>query len=192
VITLKKVGILGGTFDPPHIGHLIIADEVKHQLKFDAIWFIPTNVPPHKNKATSSAQHRLEMVRLATKDNDSFYVNPIEVNLHQTSYTIDTIKQLKRTHPENQFYFIIGADMVEYLPHWKNINQLTELIKFVGVKRTNYTLDTTYPIIEVPIPTIEISSTNIRCRFKQSHPVKYLLSNDVYEYIKEHQLYESE
>ncbi len=191
MIDLERIGILGGTFDPPHIGHLIIADEVKYALHLDAIWFIPTNIPPHKNKAMTTAEHRLQMLDLATGDNDKFSVNPIEVYNSEISYTIDTIKLLKGHHPRTDFYFIIGADMVEYLPHWKNIDQLMSLIKFVGVMRPKHTLTTTYPIIKITIPTIDISSTEIRRKLMQREPTRYLLPQRVNHYIKEHQLYGS-
>src|SRR5699024_5841523 len=159
---MKKVGLLGGTFDPPHIGHFIIAQEVKYQLELEEIWFIPTNDPPHKDKPFFSSYQRLQMIKEATKPMNSFYVKDIEIRRNGKSYTIDTVKQLQTTYPENDYYFIIGADMVEYLPKWKQIEELLERVSFVGVGRPEYTLETNYPIIKADIPRIDISSTFLR------------------------------
>lgn len=186
---MKKVGILGGTFDPPHIGHFIIADEVKHALSLDEIWFIPTNEPPHKRQAMMSNQHRIGMLEEVTKEFSYFKVNTIEMERIGKSYTIETVKQLKKRFPMIQFYFIIGADMVEYLPHWQEINELIKLIQFVGVKRSGYTLSTDYPILEVNIPLIETSSTEIKQRIIEERPIHFFVPEQVYSYIKEHRLY---
>lgn len=186
---MKKIGILGGTFDPPHLGHLMVASEVKHALQLDEIWFIPTNKPPHKREATLSNTHRLNMLAHAIKDTSYFKVNDIEMKRQGKSYTIDTIQMLQEQYRDNQFYFIIGADMVEYLPKWYRIDDLIELVQFVGVRRKNYELNTNYPILEVPVPTMEISSADIRNRIQHSKPFKYFVTTSVYHYIKEENLY---
>lgn len=187
---MKKIGILGGTFDPPHIGHLIIADEVKSALQLDKIWFIPTNEPPHKKKAASSNEHRLTMLKSMLSTTADFVTNPIEMDRSGKSYTIETIKTLKKQHPDTSFYFIIGGDMVEYLPKWKQIDELFELVQFVGVKRPNYSIETNYPIIEVTVPQLDISSTNIKERVKQQKPFRFFVHDLVYQYIKKERLYE--
>lgn len=186
----KKIGILGGTFDPPHLGHLIMAEEVKLALQLQEVWFLPTNVPPHKKDAMTSANHRYHMLNKAIKDNDSFKVNTTEIEREGKSYTFDTISILKEAYPENDLYFIIGADMVEYLPKWYKIKELIELVSFVAVNRPSYSLETTYPVINVHIPMIEISSTAIRHRLASGETVKYLMPDSVYTYIKENRLYE--
>lgn len=188
---MKQIGILGGTFDPPHIGHFIIADEVKYACGLDEIWFIPTNEPPHKRKATSTSEHRLHMVEKATEHTAYFKVKSIELDRRGTSYTIDTINELQEKYPTFFFSFIIGADMVEYLPKWKQIDELARKIQFIGVKRPNYRLTTCYPIREVNVPLIDISSTEIRKRIEMGLPVQYLLPKEVYSYMKEHRLYET-
>lgn len=186
---MKKVGILGGTFDPPHIGHLIIADEVCQQLALDEVWFIPTNIPPHKGAAHSAAEHRVLMLQLATEDNDRFRVHTIEVERNDVSYTIDTVSALQAMHPQIDFYFIIGADMVEYLPKWHRIDELINKISFIGVNRNGYNVHSTFPIIEVEAPLIDISSSMIRKRVNASAPYRYFLKDTVASYIKEHHLY---
>lgn len=188
---MKRIGILGGTFDPPHIGHFLVADEVKFKMDLDEIWFIPTNEPPHKNKATLDSSYRLAMLQKATEQINYFKVNAVELERSGKSYTIDTIDLLKAQYPTYSFYFIIGADMVEYLPNWYKIDELIQKIQFVGVKRSNFKVDSPYPIHEVNIPTIDISSTNIKERIKIGAPVQYFLPKEVYAYIKEHHLYES-
>lgn len=187
---MKSVGILGGTFDPPHIGHFMIADEVKHALQLDEIWFIPTNKPPHKQEAISSNQHRIAMLEKGISNTSYFKLNQIEMERTGKSYTIDTIKLLKSRHPDTSFYFIIGADMVEYLPNWHKINELLDLVEFVGVKRPNYCLQTNYLIKEVEVLAMDISSTNIKARIKNHQPFKYFVPEKVYKYVKENQLYE--
>ncbi|WP_182200518.1 nicotinate-nucleotide adenylyltransferase [Paraliobacillus salinarum] len=187
---MKKVGLLGGTFDPPHIGHLVIAEEVYHELGLDEVWFIPSNEPPHKNKATTTVKHRLSMVEAAIASNDHFLLNPIEIERPGKSYTFDTIQLLIQKHPDISFYFIIGADMVEYLPKWNRIDELVNLITFVGVKRPEYELKTDYPIQVIDIPGLDISSTMIRERLAERKPVTYFIPPSVRQVIKENQLYE--
>lgn len=186
---MKKVGILGGTFDPPHLGHLLIAEQVKEAFSLEEVWFIPANEPPHKEKASTSAYHRLNMLQLALKDNPAFKISRIEIDRKGKSYTIDTVKELLRKYPTIDFYFIIGADMVEYLPHWYKIDELIQLITFVGVGRPGYPLETPYPVLPLHMPMIDISSTLLRERMKNNQTVKYLIPSSVDRYIKEKGLY---
>lgn len=186
---MTAIGILGGTFDPPHIGHVMIADEVKHSLQLDEVWFIPTNKPPHKSEATSNNAHRLAMLKKAIENTSYFKINDIEMERSGKSYTFDTMKMLCEQYPDYQFYFIIGADMVEYLPNWYRIKELMKIVQFVGVKRPNYMLDTDYPIIEVPVPEMDISSAEIRKRIQNGESYKKFINDLVYQYIKEEKLY---
>ncbi|MDX5476011.1 MAG: nicotinate-nucleotide adenylyltransferase [Bacillaceae bacterium] len=188
---MRKIGILGGTFDPPHIGHLIIANEVMHSLSLDEIWFIPNRIPPHKlNKSITETSSRVEMIQLAIEDNEQFHLNTLELERSGPSYTYDTIVTLKELHPTYEFFFIIGADMVEYLPKWHRIDELVGLIQFVGVKRAGYQVHTTYPVIEVEIPQVDISSTLIRKKIKDGLSFRYLVPEKVQIYIEENNLYE--
>ncbi|WP_047981434.1 nicotinate-nucleotide adenylyltransferase [Ornithinibacillus contaminans] len=188
---MKRIGILGGTFDPPHIGHFIIAEEVRTALQLEAVWFIPTYEPPHKHEAATDAVSRWEMLNLVLANHASFQLNTIEIDRSGKSYTIDTMVELKKRYPETEFYFIIGADMVEYLPNWYRIDELQELVNFVGVKRAGYQLETTYPIIQVEIPMVDVSSSMIRDRIMANQSIKYLVPETVHTYIKEHGLYEN-
>lgn len=187
---MKRIGILGGTFDPPHIGHLLIAEEVLIALALEEVWFVPNQVPPHKQEAASTAAERVQMVQHAIHNNDAFQINTIELDRNGKSYTVDTMRILKEEYPDTDFFFIIGADMVEYLPYWNQIDELMELITFVGVKRPGYQLDSDYPIVQADIPMIDISSTFIRERLEEDKTVHYLIPESVYCYIKEKRLYE--
>lgn len=187
---MRKIGILGGTFDPPHLGHLLIAEEVRIAQGLEEIWFIPTYTPPHKNETRTNAKDRIQMIDLAIASNPYFKLNTIEIERSGKSYTIDTMLELTKRYPENKFYFIIGADMVEYLPHWHRIDELVEIVQFIGVKRSGYKLQTTYPVTEVDIPLIDISSSMLRERLRNNKSVRYLIQANVYQYIREMGLYE--
>ncbi|BAM47216.1 nicotinate-nucleotide adenylyltransferase [Amphibacillus xylanus] len=186
---MKKIGLLGGTFDPPHIGHLTMAEEAYEKLNLDEVWFIPSAEPPHKEQAKVSAVDRLLMLKVALEPVNYFKINTIELERQGKSYTYDTIQALKEQYPTYQFYFIIGADMVEYLPNWYKIDQLIELVQFVGVKRPDYQLDTSYPVIILDTPGLDISSTMIRERLKLNRSVRYLIPERVLSLIKEKGLY---
>lgn len=188
---MKKIGILGGTFNPPHIGHLIIAEQVRDQLNLNEVWFIPTYLSPHKEKTAVTVEQRIKMLEKSIASNKDFSINLIEIERKGRSYTIDTIKALREKYPMKRFYFIIGADMVEYLPKWKDIDQLIDLVTFVAVKRLNYELASPYPIKVVDIPLLEVSSTNIRSKVKQKQSIKYLVADSVREYIERNRLYEN-
>ena len=147
-ISMKKVGILGGTFDPPHTGHLIVANIIREELNLDEIWFIPTFDSPHKNTVATNSNHRYEMTKRAIYNNDYFKLIDWELKQSTKSYTIHTMTYFKEQNPKTDFYFIIGADMVEYLPYWNSIDDLLELVTFVGVNREGYSLESDYPIIK--------------------------------------------
>jgi len=189
---VKKVGILGGTFDPPHYGHLLIANEVLSTLHLDEIWFMPNQEPPHKKKSKSiKNEDRLQMLELAISGNDSFRVETIELDRQGPSYTVDTMKMINAQYSEHQFFFIIGADMIEYLPKWHKIEELINLVQFVGVERPEYNSRTEYPVLYVDVPAIDVSSSMIRDRVKSRQTVRYLLPDSVIQYIEEKHLYGS-
>jgi len=187
---MKKIGIFGGTFDPPHNGHLLMANEVYHSLHLDEIWFLPNQIPPHKqSKDTMDSSHRLHMLQLCVEKHSHFKVQSIEFERKGPSYTYDTIVLLKNQFPDFLFYFIIGADMIEFLPKWHKIEELVDLVQFVGVQRAGYDADTEYPIIEVNVPIFEVSSTMLRERMKFRQTTDYLLPAEVKGYIEENHLY---
>ncbi|MDT6980863.1 nicotinate-nucleotide adenylyltransferase [Levilactobacillus zymae] len=186
----RRIGILGGTFNPPHLGHLVIADQVATQLGLDKVLFMPDAEPPHVDrKLTIPAADRVAMVKAAIADNPQFKLELTEVQRGGLSYSYDTMLQLTQQHPENQYYFIIGGDMVAYLPKWHRIDELVKLVQFVGVCRQGYAHESPYPVLWVDVPNIGISSTMVRQRVRNGQSVRYLVPTLVDLYIKEHLLY---
>ncbi|MBM7649966.1 nicotinate-nucleotide adenylyltransferase [Bacillus ectoiniformans] len=188
----RKVGILGGTFNPPHTGHLIIANEVLCALALDEVRFMPNHTPPHKEMAKGvSNEDRVRMIEAAIQGHPHFSVETIELQREGSSYTYDTIRLLKEQEPETDFYFIIGGDMIDYLPKWHKIEELIEIVTFIGVRRPGYLAESSYPLTMVDIPEINLSSTIIRKRAATGETLRYLLPDGVIDYIKENQLYGS-
>ncbi|AZP05074.1 nicotinate-nucleotide adenylyltransferase [Jeotgalibaca ciconiae] len=186
----KRVGIIGGTFNPPHLGHLIIAQQVGQQLALDKVYFMPDAEPPHVDeKPFIEGEHRAQMVKRSIEGNDLFEIETIELERGGKSYTIDTMKQLIEENPDTDYYFIIGGDMVEYLPKWERIDELVSLVHFVGVVRPGYPNHSPYPIIWVDAPKIDISSTKIRSMVKSGRSLRYIVPESVEQYIKEEGLY---
>lgn len=199
----KKIGIMGGTFDPPHLGHLILAQRVKESLKLDKIVFIPTGDIYYKDSfETASAEHRLNMTRLSVCDNPDFSVSDIEIKEEGYSYTCDTLKKLKKKLPDAKLYFIVGADSLAYIEKWKNPAQIFESATVVSVGRNGYTssdliakkneLESEFEadVVILDIPNIDISSTEIRKRIRENLSVKYLVPREAEEYIKKNKLYQ--
>lgn len=188
--TMNHVGIIGGTFNPPHNGHLLIACEVLTELNLSEVWFMPNNIPPHKEQHIRiSHSDRMNLLSLAIAEQPKFRVQPIELEREGPSYTVDTMKLLTDKYKETKFYFIIGADMVEYLPNWYQIDELLKLVTFVGVKRPGYSISSPYPIIEVNVPQFDISSSMLRDRLNEKGNTMYLLPEKVRQYIEENHLY---
>jgi len=190
----EKVGILGGSFNPPHMGHLVIADQIKDQLDLDKIIFLPTAEPPHSSvhKTTISSDKRVDMLDLAIENQPDFDLELYEVKKGGKNYTYDTMKALMDLYPAVDFYFIIGGDMIADLPNWHEIDKLVELVQFVGVKRPGYQHDCDYPIIMVDVPTMEISSSTIRQKVKTGASINYLVPEAVKKYIGREGLYQDD
>ena len=195
---MKKIGIMGGTFDPIHVGHLMIAEAVWDEYKLDKVLFIPAANPPHKNSVTTSARHRFNMTLLATCSNPHFEVSSIEMERSGPSYTIDTIKELKKIYGEDtEFFFIVGADCINELPTWYKIDELLSICKFIATKRPSYKLDlqTIQPqlnnlnITLLQTPELEISSTDIRQRIKKGYSIQYITTEQVQQYIRKEELH---
>ncbi|WP_085523300.1 nicotinate-nucleotide adenylyltransferase [Tuberibacillus sp. Marseille-P3662] len=191
---MKNIGLLGGSFDPPHYGHLIMAQEALEKFQLDKVWFLPSYIPPHKRKKTTSASvsHRLNMLKLAIADTPAFDVSTIEIEREGKSYTYDTIKTLKHRFSDVCFYFMIGGDMINDLPNWHNIDELSQMIDFVGFKRAGYQLKKpdNVSIHEVDMPEIQISSTMVRERIKNHQHYRYFIPENVRQYIEEKDVYE--
>ncbi|MFC6322219.1 nicotinate-nucleotide adenylyltransferase [Companilactobacillus baiquanensis] len=188
----RHVGILGGTFNPIHLGHLVIADQVSEQLCLNKILFLPDKIPPHRGvekQEPINSDDRIEMVKLAIEDNIHFDLDLTDVNRGGVSYTYDTIKLLKQYNPDTEYYFIIGGDMVENLSKWAHIDELVNMVHFVGVCRKGFEKKSKYPILWVNTPELEISSSMIRQHVKKGQSIKYLVPKKVEEYIKDRRLY---
>ncbi|MFA5523925.1 MAG: nicotinate-nucleotide adenylyltransferase [Tissierellales bacterium] len=200
---IKKYGIMGGTFDPIHVGHLVIAEEIRCKFKLDKVIFIPAGNPPHKDSSRiTSGEHRLQMTLLATISNPFFDVSTIELEKEEITYTIDTIKEFRTSCMDTaEFYFITGADSLLELSTWKDVDQLLSMCKFVAATRPGFQLEKIETkvreleskynkgIYTVSVPALQISSTDIRKRIKEGRAVKYLLPESVESYIIKHKLY---
>lgn len=187
----KQIGILGGNFNPIHNAHLIVADQVRQQLGLDKVFLMPEYLPPHVDtKSTIDEKHRLEMVKLAIDSVEGLDVETLELERKGVSYTYDTMKLLIEKNPDVDYYFIIGADMVDYLPKWHKIDELVKMVQFVGVQRPKYKSGTSYPLIWVDVPLMDISSSMIRQFIKSNRQPNYLLPKAVLEYINKEGLYE--
>lgn len=193
---MKKVGIMGGAFDPIHLGHLLAAEAAREQHGLDEVWFMPSHIPPHKHQAGVSGEQRLAMVKAAIQSHPHFRPLDIELRRGGVSYTVDTIKELRGEHPDLELYFIIGADMVNYLPKWEGIDELTDMITFIGLQRPGsfLELDTLPPFIQEAVlladmPLVDISSSLIRKRISGGHSVRYMVPETVYDYIVRSGLY---
>jgi len=190
LVPKKQVGILGGNFNPVHYAHLVMGEQVGQALGLDKVYFMPEYLPPHVDeKKTIPAEHRLAMLELAIADNPRFAVETIELERKGKSYTVDTMRELTAKNPDTNYYFIIGGDMVNYLPKWHQIDELMELVTFVGVRRPEVPIDSPYPIIWSDIPLMDVSSTTIRKKVQQGCSVRYLLPDNVLHYIQEKGLY---
>lgn len=187
-----RVGLYGGTFNPVHNAHLLIAEQVFTNLCLERVDFMPDAIPPHvDHKNAIDADMRLQMLQLALADNPHFGIEHAELQRGGVSYTYDTIKELLDQHPDTDYYFIIGGDMVDYLPTWHRIDELVKLPRFhfVAVRRQGAQNETKYPVIWVDVPTVAFSSTDIRRRVAQGMSIRYMVPAKVADFIKEHQLY---
>lgn len=188
-----KIGMIGGTFNPVHLGHLVLAQEAWHRFSLDKVVFIPAYVSPHKvGKEDASAADRMEMVSLSLKGDDRFEVSHYEIDKEGISYSIETIKHFKDKYGrDTELFFLTGSDSMEGLSTWKEIDHIFSLTTFVIATRPGW--DTKSPYAEkaacIDIPHIDVSSTMIRDRVKNKKPIEYLVSPSVARYIRDHGLY---
>jgi nicotinate-nucleotide adenylyltransferase len=199
----KRIAIMGGTFDPIHYGHLVTAEAVRDEFNIERVLFVPTGNPPHKNnKRVTSSEHRYLMTVLATVTNPYFDVSRIEIDRIGYTYTIDTVTELKKWIPEDTIiYFITGADAVHQILAWKDAEKLLSLCEFVAVTRPGYNKDRLFSEVEdlktrfeskihfLEVPSLDISSSDIRARIKEENSIKYMLPEEVENYIYKFGLY---
>ena len=198
---MKKYGIFGGSFNPIHYGHLMICEYIKEEMGLDMVIFIPTGNPPHK-ELELSAEDRYEMVRLAISPNPDFEISDIETTRVKKSYTVDTVRELKKIYKEEKLYFLIGLDSLFQLKTWMKIGDLSQEIEFVVALRPGYldreeinkeidflreNFGTKINLIKTPL--YEISSTDLRDRIREGKSLRYLIPKKVLDYIEESGFY---
>nr|WP_201470045.1 nicotinate-nucleotide adenylyltransferase [Microbacterium hydrocarbonoxydans] len=189
-----RIGVMGGTFDPIHHGHLVAASEVAHSFDLDEVVFVPTGRPWQKDEVTPS-EHRYLMTVIATASNPQFTVSRVDVDREGPTYTIDTLRDLKQARPDAELFFITGADAVAQILSWRDHDELWELAHFVAVSRPGHVLSTdglpSDNVSQLEVPALSISSTACRARVREDEPVWYLVPDGVVQYIAKHHLYRS-
>lgn len=201
-----KLGLFGGTFDPIHLGHLILAEACREACQLDRLWFIVTATPPHKQRERTSIQHRLEMARIAIAGNSAFEISEIEAHTPGPHYSYQTLETLRVEQPETELFFLIGADSLVDLPGWRHPERILAAATLVVVNRPGIDpalaadpaatlaplLDRTpgaRPVIAVDVPPIGISSTELRRALAQNRSIRYQVPRGVQAYIEAHGLY---
>ena len=191
----KRLGVMGGTFDPIHNGHLVAASEVAAHFNLDEVVFVPTGEPWHK-KASSTAEHRYLMTVIATASNPHFTVSRVDIDRAGTTYTVDTLADMHAQHPDAELFFISGADAISQIVEWKDVDLLLEQAHFVGVTRPGHELTisgfSSDDVSLLEVPALAISSTDCRDRVSRGYPVWYLVPDGVVQYIAKHNLYRSD
>ncbi|MET1015480.1 MAG: nicotinate-nucleotide adenylyltransferase [Leifsonia flava] len=190
----RRVGVMGGTFDPIHHGHLVAASEVAQSFDLDEVVFVPTGQPWQK-AAVSTGEHRYLMTVIATASNPRFTVSRVDIDRTGPTYTIDTLRDIRAARPDAELFFITGADAIAQILTWKNVHELWELAHFVAVSRPGHDLSISgLPQADVSlleVPALAISSTACRERVNRGYPVWYLVPDGVVQYISKHHLYRS-
>ena len=197
-----KLGLFGGTFDPVHYGHLLIAAQCLEQCQLDALWFLPAGDPPHKEEShITPGKQRVDMLRFVTADEPRFIINEMELEREGITYTVDTLQAIKQLEPAAELFFIMGADSLKDLPTWKDPEIIASLATIVVVNRGTEPTFSPEQITElvgaeiaknvqsVSMPGVDFASSDIRQRIAQGHSVRYMIPRSVEAYITEHELY---
>jgi len=192
--TRSRIGVMGGTFDPIHHGHLVAASEAAADLGLDEVVFVPTGRPAFKQHPdVSPAEHRYLMTVIATASNPRFTVSRVDIDRAGLTYTVDTLRDLKLQRPDADLFFITGADAVQQILTWKDADSLWEMAHFVAVTRPGHTMSVDgFPegsVSMLEVSALAISSTDCRDRARAGEPVWYLVPDGVVQYIAKHQLY---
>jgi nicotinate-nucleotide adenylyltransferase len=189
-----RIGVMGGTFDPIHHGHLVAASEVAQSHDLDEVIFVPTGEPSYKTHVTS-AEHRYLMTVIATASNPQFTVSRVDIDRSKPTFTIDTLRDIRRERGDADLYFITGADAIAQILSWKDVDELWELAHFVAVSRPGHVLSVSglpeQDVSLLEVPALAISSTDCRDRVRRGFPVWYLVPDGVVQYISKHHLYRS-
>jgi nicotinate-nucleotide adenylyltransferase len=195
-----RIGILGGTFNPPHLGHLVVAQEAYRELDLDQVLFIPAGIPPHKPvDAEPGSEHRLALCRLAIEGDDRFAASDLELRRDGPSYTVDTLRELSTQAPTNDLFLILGADIAAGLPQWQEPERVLELATVAITKRRGTPPESVQRALDqlkggdraefFEMPRIGISSTMVRRRVQAGQPIRYFVPDRVAAYILDHGLY---
>ena len=197
----SRAGLLGGTFDPVHIGHLILAETARELLALDHVYFVPAADPPHKQGAViAQAQDRLAMLHLAVEDNPSFSISHIDLDRPGPHYTVDMVQLLQRQHGDSvELWFLMGLDSLIDLPTWHNPDRLRRLVRLAAATRPGYEVDWTpleavmpgisREVTLLPMPGVSIASHNLRQKLEQGRSVRYMVPEAVRQYIRAQRLY---
>ena len=189
-----RIGVMGGTFDPIHHGHLAAASEVQRSFDLDEVVFVPTG-QPYQKSGVSQAEHRYLMTAIATASNPRFTVSRVDIDRPGPTYTIDTLRDLRKQRPDADLFFISGADAVAQILDWKDNDELWSLAHFVAVSRPGHALSIRglpeQGVSSLEVPALAISSTDCRQRVDRGYPVWYLVPDGVVQYISKHHLYRS-
>lgn len=198
---VANIGLLGGTFNPIHLGHLRLGEEAREQFKLDAVWFIPNPAPPHKRSQIAPSEERFRLVELAVEHNPFFEVSRVELDLPGVAYTVDTVARLREQHPEHDFHFLTGADSLLRSP-WKELDRLLGMLgSFVAARRPGFDwrelelhlaelrLTNRDKIVRFDMPALEISSSDIRQRRREGRSIRYLVTEAVRARVEAARLY---
>lgn len=195
-----KIGVLGGTFDPPHLGHLLLAEQAREQLALERVLWAPAGAPWRKEgQPVSNAEHRLEMARLAIAGNEAFVLSDVEVAREGPTYTVDTLAEMKATRPDDAVYFIAGQDALQDLPNWREPERLISLATLAVAGRGDERPDAAAlealvrglsgSVVWLEMPRIAVSASEVRRRAAEGRSLRYLTPDAVAAYISEHGLY---
>jgi len=199
---VQKIGILGGTFDPPHIGHLILAEYTMEALGLDRVLFVPVADHPHKARTRQMIDHRLKMIELAIASNARFELSRVDMDRPGPHYSADTVAILQRDFPQAEFYFVMGGDNLRSLPSWTRAEDLYRLCRLAVMRRADEDISPNMhgdllpglaervSIVDVPLLSIWVSSTHVVDRIRRGQSVRYLIPNEVLSYIQEHGIYQ--
>lgn len=182
----KKIGIYGGTFDPVHHAHLILARDAREELGLEQLIFVPAAVSPHKDSPATSAEMRLSMLRAAIEGETAFTVDECELRRRPPSYTIDTVEEIQQTHAGWEIFYLVGEDNVAALASWHGFERLQKLVRFIVLDRTGVQTNHPYEVIH---RKIDISATDIRNRIASGRSIRYLVPPKVEEIIRRNNLY---
>jgi nicotinate-nucleotide adenylyltransferase len=198
---MQRVGILGGTFDPPHIGHLILGEYTAEALGLTRLLFIPAADPPHKqDRQKTSVEHRLAMVTIALADNPRFQLSRLDIDRPGPHYSVETVRLVQESYPDAEIFFVMGGDSLRDLPAWSRPQELIQLCRLAVMRRPGDNISAgmheqlipglSERMVIIDAPVLEIASSDIIERIRQGKSVRYLVPDDVLAYIRTHRIYE--